>query len=48
MTSTLKNGGHLVGRNVIKGVNKIKKILCPLTGSKLQIAITTVYQLPKP
>ncbi len=27
VTSTLKNGGHLVGRNVIKGVNKIKKIL---------------------
>ena len=26
MTSTLKNGGHLVGRNVIKGVNKIKSL----------------------
>ena len=41
-------GVSLVGRNVIKVSHKVKKILCPLTGSKLQIAIATVYRLPKP
>ena len=40
-------GVSLVGRNVIKVSHKIKKILWPLTGWKVQIAIATVYRLPK-
>ena len=47
MTSTLKNGGHLVGRNVIKGVNKIKKILWPLADRIFQIKLTPTSRPPK-
>ena len=40
-------GVSLAGRNVIRVSHKIKKILWPLTDWKLQIAIATVYRLPK-
>ena len=40
-------GVSSVGRNVIKVSHKVKKILWPLTGCKVQIAIATVCWLPK-
>ena len=47
MTSTLKSRCHLAGRNVIKGVNKIKKILGSLADRIFQIKLSPTSRLPK-